>query len=238
MTTSSRKFWKAAPVFVRGADDSPDPLLVYVLDSLQDLRGSTVVSALLCVLVNVAAFAMTDDLEVFVAEMVANLGVSAGRLRLLDRWRLLRRRPLKARDVARWDRHYLIGSTLFSLLIGLVAYHLAAHRDAPGAFSLAVAMCTGFSISFATGAAGRPLTAAAQIAALTGPLIFAFLTLQMPLGGLWAAMTAVLDGGALLIVGFTRARILGLYRANEENRRLAACRTEFRVGRGRWSIDA
>ena len=213
----------------QGSSSPPDPqgaaaaddLLAYLLNTIHSARGSILVSAVLSFLINLSAYAMVGDRMFLAGELLASLVVNAGRLRQLDAWRAARRQPMSTQQLQSWDRKYLVWSALLSLLLGLVAYHLAAHGDRPGAFSLAVAMCTGFSISFATGSAGRPLTAAAQIAGVTGPMIFGFLTLDMPLGVYWAAMTVVLDFGALLVASFTRNRIIGLYRANEENRRLA-----------------
>jgi diguanylate cyclase (GGDEF)-like protein len=204
-----------------GPSDAPDPLLASLVESIHSGRGPIAISCVMGVIVNASAYALAGDPAFLWVQLPANVVVALGRIHRLAIWEARRRKGLTARDVDECDRGFLVWAALFSLLLGVTCFLLTAHADAPGAFALAAALVTGFSISFATGSAGRPLTMAAQIAGVAGPQLYAQLSLPIPLGGVWAVLTLGLVGAALLVGRFTRQRIVALHRANESNRLMA-----------------
>ena len=195
-------------------------LHAYLVASIHSAKGPLAVSTVIAVIVALAAYAVTGG-GVFLAHALAQVVIGLGRFSRLAAYEARERRGLTRRDVVACDRALGFWSTLYALTLGLTCAALTLRGDRPDTFALALSTCTGFTLAFVTRSSGRPWTLRLQVAAIAAPQIFALLVGPVPHGLLYASLVLALVGAALMLGRHGYARIVALFRADENNRRIA-----------------
>jgi len=195
-------------------------LQAYLVATIHLSKTPLAASTALAVIITVGAYALTGGAE-FLAFALAQVVIGFGRFARLAVFEARERQGLTRRDVVVCDRAFALWSTIYALTLGLTCAALTLHHAQSDVFALGLSTCTGYTLAFVTRSSGRPWTLRLQIAALAVPQIYALLTGPIPYGPVYAVLVVGLVGAALVMGRDGHAHIVALFRADENNRRLA-----------------
>jgi diguanylate cyclase (GGDEF)-like protein len=195
-------------------------LHAYLVATIHSAKAPLAVSTALAVVIALAAYGVTGG-WIFLVYALGQVVIGLGRFTRLAIYEARERQGLTRRDIVACDRAFGFWSTLYALTLGLTCAALTLRGAASDTFALALSTCTGYTLAFVTRSSGRPWTLRLQIAAVAGPQIYALLTGPIPHGDLYAALVVALVGAALVLGRHGYGRIVALFRADENNRRMA-----------------
>ena len=207
----------AAKFSDRNADDD---LLRHLIDSLCAAPDIIIAATFIGLGLTVAVWVLTRS-ALCGAFFAFNLLVGVKRLRLTGEYRRRAAGALDRRRLLAYDRRFLAWGTLFSLGVGLVNLLLVAETNEPADWTLASGVAVGFTVAFALRSAGRLKLFAAQVLSMCGPMVLAYLVLPAKDGLAYAALLVALVAVSMLMGFASHDKIVELYRANLETRRMA-----------------
>ena len=214
------------PGVLKSADQAPTgawgdaALHAYLVATVHSAKAPLAVSTAIAVLIALAAHQVTGE-GVFLVHALAQMVIGLGRFARLAIYDARAKAGLTRRDVVACDRAFALWSTLYALTLGLTCAALTLRGAGSDTLALALSTCTGFTLAFVTRSSGRPWMLRLQIAAITAPQIYALLVGPVPHGFLYASLVLALAGSALMLGRHGHARIVALFRADENNRRIA-----------------
>jgi diguanylate cyclase (GGDEF)-like protein len=207
-------------VTARSGPSSEAALHAYLVATIHTAKAPLAVSTALAIFISLAAYAVTGAV-VFLVQVLAQVVIGIGRFTRLAIYESRERRGMTRREIVACDRAFAVWSTLYALTLGLTCASLTMRGADSDTFALALSTCTGYTLAFVTRSAGRPWTLRLQIAAVTGPQMFALATGPIPHGDIFAALLLALVGTTLVLGRDGHARIVALFHADQNNRRLA-----------------
>jgi diguanylate cyclase (GGDEF)-like protein len=201
-------------------DGIDDDLLRYLVGTLYLEREPLFASIVMGALVTGLAWAMTHE-AVFIAYSIANVLIGAARLRLLHRYRRDSSSADSRAATLAYDFAFSFWSTLYAIVLGLACYSLMVLPVSVGAQPLALAACAGFTIACVTRSSGRMRLLVLQVMATSVPMLTACLTSPIANGRGYASALGALVFVTLVLGKGANAKIVELYRANNDNLRMA-----------------
>jgi diguanylate cyclase (GGDEF)-like protein len=195
-------------------------LHAYLVSTVHSAKAPLAVSTAIAVLIALAAYEVTGG-AIFVVHALVHVVIGLGRFTRLSVFEARKREGLTREDVLACDRAFALWSTLYALTLGLTCAALTLHPLGVDTFALALATCTGYTLSFVTRSSGRPWTLRLQILGIAVPELYALAIGPIPHGLVYAALLIALIGAALVLGRDGHARAVALFRADENNRRIA-----------------
>ena len=205
---------------VRSGPFGEAALHAYLVGTIHSAKAPLAASTALAVAITLAAYGVTGA-GLFLAHALAHVFIGFGRFARLAVYQARERRGLTRRDIIACDRIFAFWSTLYALTLGLTCAGLTLRGAGSDTFALALSTYTGYTFAFVTRSAGRPWILRLQIAAITAPQIYALVDGPIPNGDLYAGLALALVGAAMVLGRHGHARIVALFRADENNRRMA-----------------
>jgi diguanylate cyclase (GGDEF)-like protein len=208
--------------FLKRFDDSnvDDALLHYLVSTLFTSPLALFASMAMGALVTVMAWLMTYE-PIFIFYMLLHIVIGAAQLDILRRFKH-DSYPTHSRErTLRFDRHFLCWSSLYAVVLGCTAYSLIALSNVANAAPLAVGIYVGFTMAFVNRSASRMRLLSMQVLGTTVPAAVAFLSLDIPNGVLYATGLISLVISSKIVGHANLGKTIALYRAGEENSRMA-----------------
>lgn len=212
--------WYAFAAMRMSDRNTDDELLRHLIDSLCATPSTLFASTAMSLAVVLAVWAMTaSPICGFFAAL--NLFVGIKRQRLISQYDRLKGVAIDRRRLLAFDRRFLLWWSLFSVGMGLENFLLVARSNEPEHWTLASGVAIGFTVAFALRSAGRLKLFMAQVVAMCGPMVVAYMIFPVKNGVVYAVLLCCLMVCAILLGLSAREKIVDLYRANLKTRRMA-----------------
>lgn len=219
-----------APVFSRhrvessvvGASnpDDNDGLIVYLIASMFTSTAALYASMIMGAAVIVCSWLMTHE-PIFLFYLALNAIIGVARLHLIYRHTNMRG-PRRARvEIALFDHPFTFWSSLYAFVLGMTAYSLISRDQTVETAPLAIGLCVGFTLAYVNRSSGRMHLLVLQVLGSAGPAAYGYATLPIVHGRLYATMLVGLIISAMIMGKAVNGKLIELYRANEQNSRLA-----------------
>jgi diguanylate cyclase (GGDEF)-like protein len=215
-----RPNWLHSPLSAFTDHGIDDDLLRYLVGTVHGERGILIASSVMGALVTAESWGMTGA-AIFLCHGLGHVVVGAGRLRGAHHHLSSASPGAPRATTLAFDAASSFWSAAYALLLGLTCYSLSARARAQDTLPLAVAICVGFTISFVSRSAGRMRMLTLQILAISGPMIYGMLTLEVANGRYYAVLFLGIAPASIVMGLAANARIVELFRANDANRRMA-----------------
>ena len=192
----------------------------YLISVVFGDRPSLYASILMGAGITLAAWAISGA-PVFLAIACGHAIVGIARLNLLRKFSLATRAQVPQLFAGKLDRSFSIWSTLYAFMLGITFFELADMPNRYNALPLAMSGAVGFAIAFVTRNAARFRLMAAQVLAVTVPVICGLVVLPITNGYYYAALTLGLVLTTFTLGRASNARIIAHFWVNDTNRRMA-----------------
>jgi diguanylate cyclase (GGDEF)-like protein len=197
-----------------------DEMLRHLIDALCVSPSSLFVAMSMSMALTITVWFLTWDplCGFFVA---LNLLIGVRRLRLDNQYRRLKGVALDRPRLLAFDRQFLFWWTMFAAGIGVENFLLVARSNDPADWTLASAVCVGFTVAFALRSAGRMKLFISQVMTMCVPMIIAYSAFPVRNGHAYAALLIGLVIAAIVLGFAAHENIVELYRANLRTRHMA-----------------
>lgn len=202
------------------AEDRATAAYRTLVGSLFSSPTSVLFSNVVGILIPVFCWSVTD-LPIFAVLAVLLTLIVAARALLIARYVRRAHAQDSYDETRRWDREYLLGATLFSVVIGTVAYVALVHTEAVATHIVTVVGATAFASGYVARNAGRPSFVVVQILCFCVPTALGLHLAEESHYGLLALFVAFFVAANIAVTFSLNRNLLALADASSTSRELA-----------------